>query len=63
LLWPTASAARARASSGTNQLRKKEPEKVPIRDKVTFSMENLSCRMGWWNMLKIRARMLLGLKV
>ena len=49
--------------SGANKLRNKEPEKVPARDKVTFNMGNLARRLGRWEMMKIRARMLLGLKV
>jgi ferredoxin len=48
---------------GANRLRKKEPEKVPPKDKDTVNMKTLSRRVGGWNMLKIRMRMLLGLKV
>lgn len=46
-----------------NSLRKKEPEKVPLKDKTTVNMKALAGKVGGWNMLKIRARMLLGLKV
>ncbi len=46
-----------------NTLRKKEPEKVPPKDKVTVNMNTLSRRTGRWNMFKIRTKMLLGMKV
>jgi electron transport complex protein RnfB len=46
-----------------NTLRKKEPEKVPLKDKDTVNMKTLSNRTGRWNMFKIRAKMLLGMKV
>jgi Na+-translocating ferredoxin:NAD+ oxidoreductase RNF subunit RnfB len=46
-----------------NKLRKKEPEKVPPKDKATVNMKALAGKVGWWNMLKIRTKMLLGLKV
>jgi electron transport complex protein RnfB len=46
-----------------NSLRKKEPEKVPLKDKTTVNMKALAGKVGGWNMLKIRARMLLGIKV
>jgi Na+-translocating ferredoxin:NAD+ oxidoreductase subunit B len=46
-----------------NGLRKKEPEKVPLKDKTTVNMKALAGKVGGWNMLKIRARILLRLKV
>jgi Na+-translocating ferredoxin:NAD+ oxidoreductase subunit B len=46
-----------------NKMRKKEPEKVPPKDKATVNMKALAGKVGGWNMLKIRAKMLLGLKV
>jgi electron transport complex protein RnfB len=49
--------------AGANKLQKKEPEKVPPRDKTTVNMKALAGKVGPWNMLKIRARVLLGLKV
>ncbi len=45
------------------KLMKKEPEKVPFKDKDTMNMELLSGKLGGWNMLKIRMKMLLGMKV
>ncbi|MBN1160737.1 MAG: 4Fe-4S dicluster domain-containing protein [Dehalococcoidales bacterium] len=48
---------------GAVRLKKKEPEKVPPKDKVTVNMNTLARRVGWWNILKIRTKMLLGIKV
>jgi ferredoxin len=45
------------------KLVKKEPEKVPLKDKDTVNMKALADRVGSWNMLKIRMKMLLGMKV
>ena len=45
------------------RLLKKEPEKIPVKDKNTFNMTMLADKVGRWNMTKIRMRMLLGLKV
>lgn len=42
---------------------KKEPERVPAKDKDTFNANLLSGKIGRWNMLKIRAKMKLGMKV
>ncbi len=42
---------------------KKEPEKVPPKDKVTVNMRALERRIGAWNMFKVRMKMLLGMKV
>jgi ferredoxin len=50
-------------TAGANKLRKKEPEKVPPKDKDTVNMKLLSRKVGRWNMLKIRMKMLFGLKV
>ena len=50
-------------SQGANALRQKEPVKIPLKDKTTVNMKTLSGRVGKWNMMKIRARMMLGLKV
>jgi ferredoxin len=44
-------------------LLKKEPEKVPLKDKNTVNLKTLAAGTGWWNMLKIRTKMLLGIKV
>ncbi len=49
--------------TGANKLRKKEPEKVPLRDKDTVNMKQLARKVGGWKMLNIRMKMLLGLKV
>ncbi|OGO30949.1 MAG: hypothetical protein A2Z29_00975 [Chloroflexi bacterium RBG_16_56_11] len=46
-----------------NRLVKKEPEKVPLRDKATFNLETLSRKTGRWNMMKLRMKMRLGMKV
>jgi electron transport complex protein RnfB len=48
---------------GAVKLIKKEPEKVPPKDKVTVNMNTLARKVGWWNMLKVRTKMLLGMKV
>jgi electron transport complex protein RnfB len=48
--------------SGSNRLVKNEREKAPVKDKGTFNMQALSRKSGAWNALKVRARMLLGLK-
>ena len=45
------------------RLLKKEPEKVPPKDKYTVNMKALSRKVGGWNMFKIRMKMLLGMKV
>lgn len=45
------------------KLMKKEPEKVPLKDKDTFNMKALARKIGSWSMFKIRIKMLLGMKV
>ncbi len=45
------------------KLIKKEPEKVPLIDKDTVNMKALARKIGGWNMMKVRAKILLGLKV
>jgi electron transport complex protein RnfB len=50
-------------AQGANTLRRKETVNVPVKDKNTYNMEMLSGRVGKWNMLKIRAKMMLGMKV
>jgi MinD superfamily P-loop ATPase len=45
------------------RLLKKGPEKIPLKDKDTVNMTMLADKVGRWNMMKIRMRMLLGLKV
>ncbi len=45
------------------RLLKKEPEKVPLKDKDTINMKALASRVGRLNMLKIRMKMLVGMKV
>lgn len=49
--------------SNANRLKKKEREIVPPKDKEAFDMKVLSNKVGKWNMLKIRMKMLLGLRV
>jgi len=49
--------------AAANKLRKKEPGKVPPKDKVTVNMKALAGKVGRWNMLKIKTKMRLGLKV
>ena len=46
-----------------SQLRKKEQELVPPKDKDTLFMQMMSLKTGRWNMLKLKAKMLLGLRV
>ena len=45
------------------QLKQKEEVTVPLKDKEAFNMQLLSNKVGKWNMLKIRMKMLLGSKV
>jgi Fe-S-cluster-containing hydrogenase component 2 len=45
------------------QLKKKEKETIPPADKDSYNMKVLSYKVGKWNMMKIRARMWLGLRV
>jgi Fe-S-cluster-containing dehydrogenase component len=49
--------------AAANKLRKKETEKVPPKDKVTVNMKALAGKVGRWSILKIKTKMLLGLKV
>ena len=49
--------------SDANRLIKKEDETVLPKDKKDFDMQALSNRVGKWNTFKIRAKMLLGMKV
>jgi electron transport complex protein RnfB len=49
--------------AGANKMHKKEPERVPLKDKTAYNLNNLARKVGGWNMLKIRTKMLLGLKV
>lgn len=49
-------------SSDANMLIKKENEAILPRDKNDFNMQTLSGRTGKWNALKVRAKMLLGMK-
>jgi len=49
--------------ANATQLKKKEKETVPPKNKEPYHMKVLSYKVGKWNMLKIRARMLLGLRV
>ena len=49
--------------SNANQLKKKEEEFLPLKDKEAFNMEQLSRRVGKLNVLKIRMKMFLGLRV
>lgn len=45
------------------QLKKKEKETVPPKNKESYNMQVLSYKVGKWNMIKIRTRMWLGLRV
>ena len=49
--------------SNATQLRKKEEELVPPKDKDATYMTIMSRKVGRWNMLKLRLKMLLGLRV
>jgi len=49
--------------SNASQLHKKEEELVPPKDKDTTHMKIMSRKMGKWSMLKLRLKMLLGLRV
>jgi len=44
-------------------LLKKETEHVPFKDKDTVNLKTLAARRGAWNMMKVRAKSLLGMKV
>ena len=48
--------------TGANKLIKKAEETVLPRDKDDFNMQTLANRTGRWNTLKVRAKMLLGMK-
>ena len=50
-------------SSEANKLIKKEDEAILPKDKKDFDMQTLSNRTGKWNTLRVRAKMLLGMKV
>jgi Pyruvate/2-oxoacid:ferredoxin oxidoreductase delta subunit len=50
-------------TSGATKLVKKLETLVPPKDKDTEFLTIMSAKVGKWNMLKIRARMLLGMKV
>lgn len=45
------------------KLVKKKTEKVPLKDKETVNMKALARKIGGWNMMKVRMKMLLGMKV
>jgi len=49
--------------SNASQLRKKGEELVPPKDKDATYMKIMSRKAGKWNMLKLRLKMLLGLRV
>lgn len=49
--------------SNATQLRKKEEELVPPKDKDATYMKIMSRKTGKWDMLKLRLKMLLGLRV
>ena len=49
-------------AQGANSLRRKEPVKIPLKDKTAVNMRILTGRVGKWNMMKIRTKMLLGMK-
>jgi electron transport complex protein RnfB len=48
--------------AGANRLVKKEPAKVPPKDKPAYNMKVLAGRVGRWGAFKVRAKMMLGLK-
>lgn len=49
--------------SNATQLKKKEEKLVPPKDKDATHMKIMSRKAGRWNMLKLRLKMLLGLRV
>lgn len=49
--------------TGASRLHKKEDVLLPPKDKETTFMKILSRKVGKWNMLKIRLKMLLGMRV
>lgn len=49
--------------SGATQLRKKEEELVPPKDKDATYMRIMSRKVGTWRMLKLRMKMFFGLRV
>lgn len=49
-------------SSKANHLRKNDNEILPPKDKKAFNMKALTGKVRIWNMLRIRTKMLLGLK-
>ncbi len=49
--------------SGASRLQKKDRELVPFKDKDTMFMRILARKTGRWNMLKLRMKMFLGLRV
>ena len=49
--------------SGASRLHHKPDAFVPPKDKETTFMKILAGKVGWWNYLKIRLKMLLGIKV
>jgi electron transport complex protein RnfB len=50
-------------SQEANTLQKKEPEKLPLKDKDAVNMKTLTRKIGTWNIMKVRMKMLLGMKV
>jgi len=49
--------------SGASQLIQKEEQLVPFKDKDATFMKIMSQKLNTWDMLKMRMKMLLGLKV
>ena len=49
-------------STDANKLIKKEDETILPKDKEDFNMQTLANRTGKWNTLKVRAKMLMGMK-
>ena len=49
--------------SNATQLKKKEEELLPPKDKDATYMKIMSRKVGRWNIFKLRMKMLLGLRV
>lgn len=49
--------------SGAARMRRKEQQLVPFEDKATMYMNIMARKTGWWSMLLLRTRMLLGMRV
>jgi Fe-S-cluster-containing hydrogenase component 2 len=50
-------------TSGASSLVQKEEKLVPFKDKDTTFMKIMSRKLSTWDMLKLRMKMMLGMKV